>query len=140
MQSTRFGETILFHVDGGVDVGDVDAKAAHLTVPIDSTVSADDIITNLLKSQVHDSDHQNKLAEFIEALFIMYRELHFVYCEINPLVFNNGKMYVLDMAAKLDEAAAFLSQKQWGNVDFPAPFGRAAFPAELKVKKMDSQT
>lgn len=34
--SHRKGDTILFHHEGGVDIGDVDAKALKLEVPIDS--------------------------------------------------------------------------------------------------------
>lgn len=47
--SHRYADTILFYHQGGVDVGDVDAKALKLDVPIDSTVTAAEIEAKLLK-------------------------------------------------------------------------------------------
>lgn len=49
---------------------------------------------------------------------------------------NNGKVYILDLAAKLDETALFLCSEKWKTrtgeaVEFPAPFGRD-LTAEVK--------
>lgn len=46
--SHRSADTILFHHQGGVDIGDVDAKALKLEVPVNRTVTVDDIEKNLL--------------------------------------------------------------------------------------------
>jgi ATP citrate (pro-S)-lyase len=46
--SHREGETILFHHEGGVDVGDVDAKAIKLNVSIDDQLKLSDVTTKLL--------------------------------------------------------------------------------------------
>ena len=35
------------------------------------------------------------------------------------------------MAAKIDETAHFLNSAEWGNIEFPAPFGRAEYPEEV---------
>lgn len=37
-------------------------------------------------------------------------------------------MFVLDLAAKLDQCAEYLCKAAWGEVDYPAPFGREAYP------------
>jgi ATP citrate (pro-S)-lyase len=47
--SHRTADTILFYHQGGVDIGDVDAKALKLDVPIGATVSVEDIQKALLK-------------------------------------------------------------------------------------------
>jgi len=52
--SHRHGDTILFHHEGGVDIGDVDAKASKLEVPIDHTPSMDEIRTSLLSHVAKD--------------------------------------------------------------------------------------
>jgi ATP citrate (pro-S)-lyase len=47
--SHRHGDTILFHHEGGVDIGDVDAKAVKLEVPVGQTTSESSIQSVLLK-------------------------------------------------------------------------------------------
>lgn len=46
--SHREGESILFHHEGGVDIGDVDSKALKLTIPIDQKLSTTELSTKLL--------------------------------------------------------------------------------------------
>lgn len=46
--SHRNADTILFHHQGGVDIGDVDAKALKFEVSINKTVSVEEITKNLL--------------------------------------------------------------------------------------------
>ena len=138
--SNRDGEEMLFWHEGGVDIGDVDSKAFRLQVGLTEDVSSA-IIKEKLLSQVP-VERQAKLASFFVTLMKVYRELHFVYMEINPIVVDAaGKITPLDLAAKIDETAAFLVQQKWGpNIDFPAPFGRAEFPEEAYIKAMDAKT
>lgn len=63
------------------------------------------------------------VAGFLSALFKLYKELNFVYMEINPIVVVGERITPLDMAAKIDETASFLCGYKWGDIDFPAPFG-----------------
>lgn len=37
-------------------------------------------------------------------------------------------VYVLDMAAKIDATADYICKSKWGDVEFPPPFGREAYP------------
>lgn len=67
------------------------------------------------------------LANFLSALFKLYIDLNFVYMEINPIVVVGERITPLDMAAKIDETAAFLCGPKWGEIDFPAPFGERLF-------------
>jgi succinyl-CoA synthetase beta subunit len=43
--NTRASDRILFHHEGGVDVGDVDAKAASLDVPVGEQLQLADVMT-----------------------------------------------------------------------------------------------
>ncbi len=140
IQSDRDGEEILFYAQGGVDVGDVDSKATRLHVPIDDPLTINTIATANLLSGVPDTRKEN-LASFVLTLFQVYRMLNFTYMEINPIVFtDDGKIVPLDLAAKIDETAAFLNATQWGHLDFPAPFGRKEFPEESYIRELDSKT
>lgn len=46
--ATREGDQVLFHHEGGVEVGDVDAKAQRLMVPVDEKLSEDQVAEQLL--------------------------------------------------------------------------------------------
>ncbi|CCI11107.1 hypothetical protein ABG067_003067 [Albugo candida] len=137
--SKREGDEILFYHQGGVDVGHVDQKAARLLVDIESQVNAKEITANLL---VHLPDERKELmSNFIVKSLNAYRELHFVYMEINPIVLVNKKLCVLDLAAKLDETASFLVGERWGDdLEFPPAFGRAKLPEEEFIADLDSKT
>lgn len=140
IQSHREGEEILFYSQGGVDVGDVDSKATRLHVPINEFLTVDTIEKESLLAGVPDSRAAN-LNSFIYTLFKVYRMLNFTYMEINPIVFtDDGKIIPLDLAAKIDETAAFLCASQWGHLDLPAPFGRREFPEEAYIRELDSKT
>ena len=41
---------------------------------------------------------------------------------------SDGKIHMLDLAAKLDSTAEYLCKLNWGDVEFPPPFGRDALP------------
>eukprot|EP00743_Colponemidia_sp_Colp-15_P002459 GILK01002666.1.p1 GENE.GILK01002666.1~~GILK01002666.1.p1 ORF type:complete len:1084 (-),score=207.83 GILK01002666.1:177-3428(-) len=139
LQAVRDGTEILFHHAGGVDVGDVDAKAKRVTIPIDETASASSISSNIL-SEIHDIQAKEAIATFICAVFKMFNELNFVYLEVNPLVLTDEGVVALDMACKLDTAAEFMCQEKWGDVEFPSPFGRQSLPEEDYIASLDAKT
>jgi len=37
-------------------------------------------------------------------------------------------VFILDLAAKIDQCAEYICKQQWGELEFPPPFGREAFP------------
>lgn len=136
--SHRFGDTILFHHEGGVDIGDVDAKALKLEIPIDEKPSLSQINKQLLKHLA--KDKKEVVGKFIEALYNTYVDLYFTYLEINPLVVTKGEIYILDLAAKLDATAEFICKTKWGEIDYPPPFGRDAYPEEAYIAELDSKS
>ena len=138
--SHRQADTILFYHQGGVDIGDVDSKALKLDVPINCELSHEDIMSKLLTQVGNDSEKRQRLANFISALYQTYVELYFTYLEINPLVVTKDNMYILDLAAKLDSTADFICRPKWGDIEYPPPFGRDAYPEEAYIADLDAKS
>jgi ATP citrate (pro-S)-lyase len=129
IQSVREGDWIFFTHEGGVDVGDVDAKAEKLLVPVDLSQypSNDEIAATLLK-KVPKGVH-NVLVDFISRLYAVYVDCQFTYLEINPLVVipnaagTSAQVHFLDLAAKLDQTAEFECGVKWAIARAPANLG-----------------
>ncbi|KJZ80244.1 Putative ATP-citrate synthase subunit 2 [Hirsutella minnesotensis 3608] len=129
INSVRDGDWILFTHEGGVDVGDVDAKAEKLLIPVDLSEypSNEDIAAALLKN-VPKGVH-NVLVDFITRLYAVYVDCQFTYLEINPLVVipnadaTSAAVHFLDLAAKLDQTADFECGVKWAIARSPAALG-----------------
>ncbi|KRZ62354.1 ATP-citrate synthase [Trichinella nativa] len=139
--SVRSGDVVLFYHRGGIDVGDVDQKSENLFIPLEKTPSYVEIVSKLLINLKCNVKKQ-LVAEFIIKLHQLYVNLHFTYLEINPLLVNGDDktIYMLDIAAKLDSAADFMCRRQWGEIEFPTPFGRQLLPEEQYVAELDSRS
>jgi ATP citrate (pro-S)-lyase len=138
IMSTKDGDIILFHHEGGVNVGDVDSKAVRLEVPIGTYPSAEEIKKKLLEKVP--LDRKELIAGFIEALFRFYADLNFTYLEINPIAITEDSIIPVDLAAKLDDTAEFESGDKWGQIEFPVPFGRMPTKEEAFIGELDSKT
>ncbi|OTF75822.1 ATP-citrate synthase-like protein, partial [Euroglyphus maynei] len=55
-------------------------------------------------------------------------------------VITRDSIYILDLAAKLDATAEYLCKQKWGEISFPPPFGRDAFPEEAYIADLDSKS
>lgn len=137
--SHRHADTILFYHQGGVDIGNVDEKAIKYDVPIGQEANPNEIRTKLLAQCPNNK--KDAVTNFIMALYKLYVDLYFTYLEINPLVVTApGDIYILDLAAKLDATADFLCRPQWGEIDYPPPFGRDAYPEEAYIADLDAKS
>ena len=109
INSAREGDVVLFTHEGGVEVGDVDAKALQLLIPVGGELPDRETIKKDLLSGVVGEERKEALVDFLARLYSVYVDLHFAYLEINPLVAVevNGKteIFYLDMAAKLDQVS-----------------------------------
>ncbi|CAE7127960.1 unnamed protein product, partial [Rhizoctonia solani] len=118
INSQREGDEILFTHEGGVDIGDVDAKAARLLIKVNAPFPPrSEVKANLLSAVP--SEKQDTLYDFLSRLYSVYVDLHFAYLEINPLVCLDATesspptIHFLDMAAKLDQTADSLCAPKW---------------------------
>ncbi|KAF9165694.1 citrate synthase [Actinomortierella ambigua] len=168
INSDRFGDNILFTHEGGIDIGDVDAKAVRLQVKVRDSFPTAESIREALLQQVPVNKH-DVLIDFVQRLYAVYIDLHFTYLEINPLVVLDptpeepARVYYLDLAAKLDQTGEFEAGPKWAiarapqniglaagtgaqgadvgpAMEFPAPFGRELTKEEAYVQELDSKT
>jgi ATP citrate (pro-S)-lyase len=90
-------------------VGDVDAKALKILVPVDGDLPDRATFKKELLINVPDESKKDALTDFLVRLYSVYVDLHFTYLEINPLVVLDAvdgkapEIHFLDMAAKLDQ-------------------------------------
>jgi ATP citrate (pro-S)-lyase len=136
--SQREGDQILFHHQGGINVGDIDAKAVRMTIPIGTYPTAADLEKQLLGNVP--KERKKLIAGFIEGMFKFYADLNYTYLEINPFVVSGNRIVPLDLAAKLDDTAEFVSGRKWGDITFPSPFGRMLTKEEAYIEELDSKT
>ncbi|KAJ5497479.1 putative ATP citrate lyase subunit (Acl) [Penicillium fimorum] len=129
INSVREGDWILFTHEGGVDVGDVDAKAEKLLIPVNlKQYPSNEEIAATLLSKVPKGVH-NVLVDFISRLYAVYVDCQFTYLEINPLVVipnadaTSAEVHFLDLAAKLDQTAEFECGTKWAVARSPAALG-----------------
>lgn len=71
--ATREGDHVLFHHEGGVEVGDVDAKAQRLIVAVDDKLSDDQVTEQLL---THVSDDKKEYGHIHILFFFLNFYLH----------------------------------------------------------------
>lgn len=133
------GDEILFTHEGGVDVGDVDAKAEKIMIPVDlSQYPSNETIASTLLSKVPKGVHK-VLNDFISRLYAVYVDAQFTYLEINPLVVipnadaTSAEVHFLDLAAKLDQTAEFECGSKWAVARGPVALGMPVIKGSDKV-------
>ncbi|EED13150.1 ATP citrate lyase subunit (Acl), putative [Talaromyces stipitatus ATCC 10500] len=139
INSVREGDWILFTHEGGVDVGDVDAKAEKILIPVNlkNYPSNEEIAATLLKKVP--SGLHNVLVDFISRLYAVYVDCQFTYLEINPLVVipnanaTSAEVHFLDLAAKLDQTAEFECGTKWAIARSPSALGLPAPKGDGRV-------
>lgn len=110
---------ILFTHEGGVDIGDVDAKALTLSINVGAPFPNRQQIADALLKHVP-VEKKETLVDFLIRLYSVYVDLHFAYLEINPLICLDAAapgeqpaIFYLDMAAKLDQTAESICGPKW---------------------------
>uniref|UniRef100_A0A8C4TCC1 ATP-citrate synthase n=1 Tax=Erpetoichthys calabaricus TaxID=27687 RepID=A0A8C4TCC1_ERPCA len=120
--AAREGDYVLFHHEGGVDIGDVDSKALKFLVGVDEKLTEADVKQHLFAHVPEEKkEKKSKMFSFF------------------TVVTKNG-VYVLDMAAKIDATADYICKAKWGDLEFPPPFGREAYPEEAYIADLDAKS
>lgn len=123
---------------GGIEVEENWDKVVEVKIPV---TASDEEIKKLIEENVPaDIKDREKYADFVFRLYKLFRDLHFTYLEINPLVMVDSKIYPLDFVGRVDDTAQFVAGRKWGDLEFPAGFGRDLTPEEKYIKEMDEKS
>ena len=112
-----------------MDIGDVDAKALTLNLPVTDEFPSRETIASTLLIHVP-AEKKDTLVDFLIRLYSVYVDLHFAYLEINPLVVLDAvaggepQVCYLDMAAKLDQTAESICGPKWAIARDLSVYGR----------------
>ncbi|EQL04168.1 ATP citrate lyase [Ophiocordyceps sinensis CO18] len=138
INSVRDGDWILFTHEGGVDVGDVDAKAEKLLIPVDLSEypSNNDIAAALLKN-VPKGVH-NVLVDFITRLYAVYVDYGRFECVVKWAVARSPAALGLTNVAPVNGEKINIDAGP--PMEFPAPFGRELTKEEAYIADLDAKT
>ena len=138
IKDDREVDHIYFSTAGGVDIEENWDKVITIDIPVDGDIDSVDIKAEI--SRQLEGRELEKIVEFIKALYKFYVDLYFTYLEINPFTIVNDEIIPLDTVARLDDAATFWMAKKWGDIEFPASFGRELTREEKYVKELDEKS
>jgi len=142
--ATTVGEDDVLYMsaEGGMEVEEGwDEKVNEVRIPINMD-EAD--IEKAIRANVPEdipAENRETFASFAIQFFKFFRDMHFAYLEINPIVLIGNDAHILDLVARLDDTAGFLMKDKWGDIEFPTPFGmEEQSPEEKAIAEADSKS
>ncbi|MDP2872824.1 MAG: ATP citrate lyase citrate-binding domain-containing protein [Bacillota bacterium] len=140
IRTERDRDDVLFSPAGGIDIEEHLDQVRTISVPVWPPRDAPDFGPLFdgqpeVPAQLHAS-----LAGFCAGIYRYFRALGFAFMELNPFTVHGGELWPLDLKARLDDSARFECGTLWGDVDFPAPFGRRLTPEERAVTRLDERS
>jgi ATP-citrate lyase beta-subunit len=135
-------DVLYMSAEGGVEVeegwGDKVTE-----VPVEIGISDHDL-EHLVRANVPKNvpqENKERYITFCTQFYRFYRDMHFAYLEINPLVMLDNTMRILDMVAKVDDTAEYLMKDNWGEIEYPTAFGMEDnSPEEQAISEADAKS
>jgi len=143
ISATTVGEDDVLYMsaEGGMEVEENWDKVVEVKVPITLDENA---IEQLIRANVPahiPAQDKARFSSFAIQFFKFYRDMHFAYLEINPLVMIGNEMHILDLVARLDDTAGYLMRETWGDIEYPTAFGMEDLsPEEKAISDADSKS
>lgn len=144
IKTERDLDKIFFSATGGVEIEENWDQVTEFNIPFQlENLPIENQIQQKIAKLIPEKQLSKQIISFISATYQVFKLLNFSYLEINPFVFKDGELYMLDLVARLDDTALYINQELWsraGKVEFPAPFGSSFSEPELKIMELDSKT
>lgn len=144
IKTNRTYDSLFFSLKGGVEVEENWKDVTEVKIPFAlSNSQINSSILETLAKLLHNDPNAENILKFISALYQTFKKLSFTYLEINPFVFKNNNLYILDLVSRLDDTASYQNQTLWekaGKFDFPNPFGSTLKESEAKIATLDAKS
>jgi succinyl-CoA synthetase beta subunit len=138
IRTGRNGDEILFSVDGGIDVGEVEKKSRRIFIAIEEELEISKLENELLKDL--EPAKRELVAVYLQAVYKIFIAADFVFLEINPLTIIDGRVVALDLAVRVDDTASQEAKQLWGPLAFPPAFGRVSTEEEEFIRSLDENS
>ncbi len=142
--ATTVGEDDVLYMsaEGGMEVEEGwDEKVNEVRIPINMN---DADIEKAIRANVPEDipvENRESFLSFAIQFYKFFRDMHFAYLEINPLVLVGNDAHILDLVARLDDTAGFMMKDKWGDIEFPTAFGMEdQSPEEKAIAEADSKS
>ena len=119
IERVREGLQVFYSEKGGIEVEDNADSISKIVIPYSSEYSENSVDQVFRQSEdlkVRFSDLLS-ISNFLK-LVDAFNKYHFSFLEINPLVIEDSKFYLLDIAAEVDSAGEFFVHEKWTPDDF----------------------
>lgn len=132
-------DSLFLSAHGGIEVEENWDKVTEIKISI---ADSDEVLEKKIKTNIpKDVKEKEAFGEFAIRFFKFFRDMHFAYLEVNPIVIVGDHIYLLDLVARLDDTAGFMMTKSWGDMEFPTAFGMEDLsPEEKAIKAMDEKS
>jgi len=138
VRSEREADRVFFSTRGGVEIESHWHSVTSIRIPV-LDPPEDVHIAEKLPADIP-AGRSALLTTFIKGLYRFFVDMGYTYLEINPFIFSGETIIPLDLVARLDDTAYFQCGKRWGDIEFPAPFGRRLTEEESFVKALDQKS
>ncbi len=144
IKTERLVDKLYFSTSGGVEVEDNWEKVTGIDIPFSLDNSPiHSYVSNTIGKLIKDKQESTLLADFVSAIYQVFKLLDFSYLEINPFVINDGEIHLLDFVARMDNTAVYKNRKLYeviGEPEFAPPFGSEMPESETKIIEMDESS
>ena len=107
IRATVNGNELLFSIDGGIDIGNIEDVAKKIQLNIIIEELSNDIVYSLISS-IKEKNIIEKMCAFIKTVFSFYITYNFNYLEINPVALTTDNVLVpIDFAVIYDDASLY---------------------------------
>lgn len=138
--TTEATEDILYlSAHGGVNIEKNWDSVIEIRIPLDAT--SEDIEKLISNNIPLEMTQKEQVKDFAFGFYNFFKDLHFAYLELNPFVLKDSEIFILDVVARIDDAASYMMHGVWDKLEFPQVFGAKEPTAiEKEIQSLDEKS